>query len=199
MTNPYSAIMNYDGKNWYEFLEQICMFDIFEKLLSWYHQYHITDKLIHYILWTYSVESDKIIAGMEPKANKEQIFKLAGLPKELWEQVGLLQHDVIVTTIMNWLAFQEQDVWTQLCVLRDLKTEMQISSVSAIKKSAGEIDYDQKFKNAKYAMDLRGMISDLEKELLQNNANLKDLVIEVKAVGKKQQTTGIENFVPKQG
>jgi len=98
-------------------------------------------------------------------------------------------------SIIKWLDFQDNDVFTQLMVFKQLKLEMQLSANSPLKNSSGQIDYDQKFKNANYAMDLRKKINDLEKELIQNSPTLSQFVKEVKTVVKKKTTTGVEEFV----
>jgi len=195
MIRPYHSILSYSGEFWREFLESIYLLDIFSDLLEEFNDPEKFTRVIHYILYTYSIASDRIISGMDTEKNKKSNFSYCRLAEDEWQQIGMLQSPAVLKAVMGWLKYQDQEVFTQLSLLKDLKTEMQISSVSTIKKSSGEIDFDQKFKCATYALDLRRMIRDLENELLQNSPALAELVKEVKAV-KKAQVTGIELFIP---
>lgn len=184
MTLAYQQITTYEEDNWQEFLNKICLVDIFKDL------FEVVAKedfkyAVRYIVWCYSIDSDKIILGTEWYNNKLKIFSLSELPQIYSESFLQLKDDRALKVINRWLEFQDRDTFTQLCVLKDLKVEMQLSANSPIKKSSGELDYDQKFKNANYATDLTKKIKDLEMELIQNSPKLKDAVMEVKTAQRK--------------
>jgi hypothetical protein len=195
MTNPYLAITTYNGDFWEGHLKELCLYDIFADLINKYTDQEILGKILRYIAWQYSEDSDKVVLNMALLQNKQSLFKLAGLPKELYDPIVLFSDEIILQSIIKWLDFQDNDVFTQLMVFKQLKLEMQLSANSPLKNSSGQIDYDQKFKNANYAMDLRKKINDLEKELIQNSPTLSQFVKEVKTVVKKKTTTGVEEFV----
>ena len=195
MVDPYSEIINHEEDNWQEFFERICLIDIFKPVIEAYGNTDTLKCVIRYIVYAYSVNSDKIILSMEWHKNKQQIFEfvLAKPEKGIYEELVLLKSEAVLQAVCNWVDFQDSDSFKQLSVLRDLRVEMQISALSKIVKSSGEVDYDQKFKNAEYANKLKIMIRDLEAEQIQNNQKLKDAVKEVKAV-KSKFTVGPETF-----
>lgn len=196
MINAFAAIQNYTGDNWEEYLNSIGLYDVFKEILISYPDQDDVKCIIRYIVWAYSVESDRIIIGRDWLQNKKEIFEAANVKptQKLYNDLVLLKNDIILSVIIKWLNFQDSDVFKQLSVLKDLRLEMQTSSIGSILKATGEQDFDQKFKNAKYAIELKTMIRDLEAELIQNNVILKDAVKEVKFASKRKDTLGVENF-----
>lgn len=110
----------------------------------------------------------------------------------LYEDLILLKNDTVRETIHKWMDWQDNDTFTQLQTLKDLKVEMQKSCVSEIRTAGNEIHYDQKFKNAKYVGELSDMIKALESELMQNDIKFKEAVKEIKP--KHKNTMGVEHF-----
>lgn len=194
MTNPYQALTSYEGDRWKEFLDNIHLLDVFGELLPHYTHPESTRKIIRYIVWTYSADSDKLVLGMDWEENKKKIYQQAGLPGSSWNDIGLLQDNLVLRAIHNWLTFQGDPVFKQLETLKDLKLEMQISATGKVVKSSGEVDYDQKFRNAEYAEKLAKMIQDLENQYIQNNPKLQQAIKETK-FSRKNTTTGVERFV----
>lgn len=197
MINPYSSIINYEEDDWQEYLNKICLVDIFKELII----KHGADKsllksYIKYIVWSYSKESDMVILGNDWQQNKRRIFDAAGFKpiEELLNSTVYLHDDVVLRTIQKWMSFQDDATYTQLNVLKDLMVEMQISANSKILKSSGEIDYDQKYKNACYVKDLRNLIKDLESELIQSSPKLKEGYKEVKQSVNKRNTRSTEEI-----
>lgn len=196
MTSPYYSIINYEEDHWQEFLDGIFLIDVFMPVIKEYTDVSTLKCVIRYIVTAYSLESDKIILGMDWQKNKQEIFEYAMLKPEAksYEDLVLLKNKAVVDAIHNWLNFQDSESFRQLEVLKDLRIEMQISCLSDIKKSSGEVDYDQKYRNAGYANDLKKMIKDLEAELVQNDVKLKDQVKELKTAKRKLHTVGAETF-----
>ncbi len=216
MINAFSELTTYEGNAWEEFLEQCSLIHIFKPILERYKDNGVRRPLIQYIVRCYSLDSQDIVIGMEWGRNKKVIFEKLMLPPLMYHELVLFDNlfsergefqteeriekdrdiDAIKRSINMWLNNQDSEVYVQWAVLRDLRQEMQNSATGPIKKSSGEIDYDQKFKNAKYAMDLREMIKNLEDELIQNSSELKEAVKEIK--NKKVKTTfGLESFIQK--
>lgn len=193
MTLAYQQLTEYEEDNWEEYLNKLVLVDIFMDL------FRVVKKedfkyAIRYIVWCYSIDSDMVIIGTEWQANKIKIYHQSELPVIYSEAFLHLKDDTVLGVINKWLEFQNSDTWMQLQVLKDLKIEMQLSANSAIKKSSGEIDFDQKYKNANYATELTKKIKDLENELIQNSNKLKDAVREVKSSGRKTHTITPEKF-----
>lgn len=215
MINAFSELTTYQGNAWEEFLEQCSVIHIFKPILDRFTDNGVRRPVIQYIVRCYSLDSPDLVIGMEWGKNKKIIFEKLMLPPLMFHELVLFDNifedgkgefelqekwekdkdiEAIKLSINRWLNNQDSEVFVQWAVLRELRQEMQNSATGPIKKSSGEIDYDQKFKNAKYANDLRDMIKDLEDELIQNSTLLKEAVKEVKA--KKTKTTfGVESFI----
>ena len=192
MINPYNALTTNEC-NWVPFLEKLGLFDVFGELTASYYDTEATTQIIKFIVWTYSANSTQLTEGMEWEANKRNNYRLAGLPQGLWEPVGLLKDPTILRATHRWLDWQEEPVFKQLQCLRDLKLEMQLSCVGKVVKSSGEIDFDQKFKNAQYALDLDAMIQQLENQSILNDPKLKDAIQETN-YSKKTMFKGPEAY-----
>jgi hypothetical protein len=196
MINAYQALISHEEDDWQEYLNKICLIDIFmELILNYGHDKQLLKSFIKYIAFAYSKESDKIIIGDDWEENKKRIFEAAGFePIDSFLQATVyLKDDIVVRAINKWLSFQDNDINAQLKSLQDLQLEMRISSNSAIKKSSGEIDFDQKYKNACYVGDLRKIINNLQDELIQSSPKLKEAYKEVKA-GNKKNTKSVESI-----
>lgn len=195
MISPYQSIISYEEDNWDEFLEKCLLIDIFMPIIIFYKEPHIIKCVIKYIVYAYSVQSEKIVLGMDWQKNKQQIFEFVLIKpeKDSYEDLVLLKNKAVVDTIHNWMEFQDNDTFKMLQVLKDLRVEMQISSLSRIIKSSGEVDYDQKYRNAEYSVKLKEKIKELEAELIQNNVKMKDAVREVR-MSKSKFNVGPETF-----
>lgn len=187
MTNAYQAIANYQENEWEQYLDKIMLVDIFSPLLKTYTDVDTFKVAIRYIVYAYSLESDKIIMGMDWGDNKKKIFEevYAKPTKGLIDDLVYLKNQAVVETINKWIDFQDSDTFRMLQTLRDLRLEMQMSCLSEIKKSSGEIDYTQKYLNAEYAMKLKHQIRDLEQELVQKNPKMQSQVKEVRVAANK--------------
>lgn len=191
MISPFQSIVSHEGDDWQDFLERCMLIDIFMPVIKAYKDIDDAKCAIKYIAYAYSIQSDKVKLGMDWQKNKQDIFEfvLARPVKDLYEDLVLLRNENVVESIHRWITFQDNEVFEQVCVLRDLKAEMQRSCHAPITV----VDYDQKFKNAGYAIDLKLKIKDLESELIQNNMSLKDGIKEVR-VAKSKTTIGPESF-----
>jgi hypothetical protein len=197
MIQAFHEIVSYDGDDWQEFLDKCLVIDIFTPVIKEYQDIQKLKSVIRYILYTYSQQSDKIILGMEWQKNKQQIFEFVQVKPEkgLYEDLVLLKNDAVLLTVQRWLDHQDGDSFKQLQTLKDLRVEMQLSSISKIIKSSGEVDYTQKFLNAEYANKLKVMIKDLESELIQNDSKLKDAVKEFSHEnGKRKNSRNVGSY-----
>lgn len=196
MINAFASIQNYTGDNWEEYLNSIGLYDVFKEILISYPDSDDVKCIIRYIVWAYSVESDRIIIGRDWLQNKKEIFEAANVKptQALYNDLVLLQNSAVISVVNKWLCHQDSDVFQQLSLLKDLRLEMQQASVSKILKATGEVDYKAKYDCSIYAIELKSKIKDLEAEMIQNNAMLKEAVKEIKVAGKRKETIGVENF-----
>ncbi len=191
MISPFQSIISHEGNDWEDFLERCMLIDIFLPVIKAYQNIDDAKCAIKYIAYAYSMQSDKVKLGMDWHKNKQEIFDyvMARPISGMYEDLVLLQNEKVVEAIHKWLTFQDNEVFEMLCVLKDLKSEMQRSCQAPI----SVVDYDQKFKNSGYSMDLKVKIKDLESELIQNDMKLKEGIKEVR-VAKSKTTLGPESF-----
>lgn len=198
MINPFQSLITYSGDDWSEYLDSISLFEIFKDLIIKYQANpSVLKGIIRYIVWAYSKDSDKITLGTDWTENKKRIFESAELPpmESILMDVVNLKDDIILLTVKRWIDFQNDDAWKELTMLKDLRSEMQLSANSALRSGNGDsVNYDQKFKNAKYSIDLSQMIKDCESKLLQNDPRLKDAMKEVRVKTKNNYSLSPESF-----
>ena len=193
MINSYQSLIEYSGEEWEDYLNKICLIDIFQDLIPLFKDKSALTQAIRYIVWTYSRDSECVILGTDWFENKKRIFDKSLLPKEYFTDLVLLENRIVVKTIQRWIDLQDSNTYANLVSLKDLMVEMRMSSNSDIKKSSGEIDFSQKYLNATYVQELGKMIEDLEQELIQNNPKLKEASRELKNA-KTKNTIGVESF-----
>lgn len=194
MIHAYSDLLAYDEDDWEGYLTKICLIDVFKDLIPLFKDRLALKQAIRYIVWTYSNDSDCVILGADWLNNKKRIFEKSMLRQEYYEDIVLLDNRLVLKTVQRWIEFQDSAIFSQLTSLKELMLEMQLSSNSKIVKSSGEVDYDQKFKNACYVKDLGKMIDDLEQELIQNNPKFKEASKEITRMSKNKNTIGVESF-----
>jgi hypothetical protein len=188
MINPIKDLTSYTGTDWAEYLDRLCLYEIFKDLVAKYGgEPTYLQGVIRYIVWAYSKDSEKITLGMNWLENKKRIYEAAFLPplEDFLRDILYLQDAIVLATVKKWIELQDDDTWKELIMLKDLRTEMQLSANSPLTNGNSGINYDQKFKNAKYSMDLSIMIRECELKLLQNDPYLKEAIQEVKRAGKK--------------
>ena len=195
MISAYHSLVTYSEGEWEEYLEKIALIDIFGPLLKSYPDKGDFQCVIRYILLAYSKESEMLVIGSDWGKTKKKIFEAAAIKPNVHFYTDLvhLKNRAVLDCIKRWLDYQNDETFEMLQTLKDLKTELQMSTLTEIKKSSGEIDYDQKFKNAEYCINLQGMIKDLESQLIQANPKLKDSVSEYKEAAKSSKTMGLES------
>lgn len=192
MISAYNEIVNYSGDDWDDFFTRICIIDIFKPLLTLFKDKVALGQAIRYIVWCYSKNSDCFHLGADWYDNKKRIYAKAMLPDIYKDDLLELENSIVVKVINKWIDFQDSAVFAQLISLRELQLEMRLSCNTVIKKSSGETDYDQKFKNAQYVKELGKIIDELEQELIQNIPTLKQAARELKI--KTKNTIGVESF-----
>jgi hypothetical protein len=195
MISPYSSIVSYQNDDWEEYFDRIAMIEIFKPVIDAYKTDRVRLRcVIQYILHCYSVDSEKVKLGIDWHINKKEIYEDTCIPmKDIYEQTVLLKSEAVLETINRWLAYQDSEIHAEMAMAKDLKMEMQLTANSPIRKSSGEIDFDQKMRNATYVTELRKKIKDLESEYIQNNIKLKDAVKEFKGARKNKSTLSAVN------
>lgn len=196
MISAYQHLIRYSGNDWEAHIESISLNDVFGGLLKEYTDRGDFGCIIKYVLYAYSSESDMLIIGSDWIKTKRKIFERCSvMPKDsFYEDLIHLKNKIVLDCIQKWLDYQDEAVFTLLQTLKDLMAELQMSCLTEIKKSSGEIDYTQKYLNAGYVADLRNRIKDLESELIQTSALLKDSVKEFREAKRANKSFGLETF-----
>jgi hypothetical protein len=197
MINPFKDLTTYTGTDWADYLDRISLLEIFKEVIEKYGaEPTYLQGVIRYIVWTYSKDSEKITLGTNWLENKKRIYADAYLPlhDDFRNDIIYLQDIAVLVTVKKWLQFQDDDTFKELIMLKDLRTEMQLSANSPLSNGNSGINYDQKFKNAKYSMDLSLMIRDTELKLLQNDPQLKEAIQEVRRAEKSKISISPEYF-----
>lgn len=190
MVNPVQSITEYNGDDFENYLETLRLIDIFEELiLAYKHDKGLLKQITKYIVYAYSLNSEQVIIGMEWGDNKKKIFEYVMLPDYMLEDVVELTNPVIVSTIEKWFDSQNNEVYKELVMLKDLKLQMQKSFTLPI----SEVSYNQKFDNAIHCQKINSMIKELQSELIQNTPKLKNAASEVRT-SKRKNTLGAEKF-----
>lgn len=198
MIIPTSDIINYEGNDWQEYLDKMCLYDIFKDLVEEYgSDVDVLTGLIRYIVWTYSIDSSKIVLRQEWLSNKKRIFKAARLPVSMEQDVVFLENKTILYCAKRWLNAQNEENYSVWCMLNDLIVEMRVAANMPIKKSTQEIDYKTKMDCATYVIELQVKKAEVEQKFIQNNEKLKEAYKEVSHLNGKQtgNSFGLESML----
>jgi hypothetical protein len=199
MINAANELASYEGDNWEDHISP-CLYDIFKDLIEAYKDHPIPDLarcIIRYIVWAYTADSKRVAIGADWLTTKKKIYEEANLPplSNIQDDVLFHRNEPVLLAIKRWIEFQDNDAYREIAMLKDLRLEMQISANSIIRNAQLEINYDQKFKNAKYSIELYNMINDAESKLIQKNEKLKEAYGDVKrAAQSKGYTMGPETW-----
>lgn len=161
-------------------------------------------KIIKFIAYGNSIESNKISVGGDRRKELYKIFRDLEIPQEgvdpIWpdikrnyyDEVVILGNAAVAESIIRWLQHKDNRQLEFLFTLQNAYVQHQAASLKDIRKSSGEVDFDQKFKCIGYMMDLKNKIKDAESELQQNDPKLKEAYEEVKQAKQKAPTMGVE-------
>jgi len=193
MINPLYSITTFDGIDFSDYLKKIHLYDIFIDIFDEYPEPETRVGIIKFIAWGYGLDSDLLSTnGNNWSKVSEQIFLKTGLETELFPDVGLLESKSVQSAVQKFLRYQNDENWTQYCTYRDLRSQMLSSSLAAIKKSSGEIDYEQKMNNAAHSQKLLEMMNEAKETFVQNHPKLK---ASVEAFNKATEKTKVTRSV----
>lgn len=181
-----------------EKLRDMEVLKIFEGLYTVYSNEFLVKKIVLFIVYCYSKESDKIALGDDRRQKKGDLFRKMNFPHDndeqeqfLYQAVVMLEETYVAEAAMGWLEKQNYPSFTHWITLKDAYAQMQ----NAIMLPIAMVDYDQKFRCVEYMNSLRKMIKEAEEMLMQNDVSLKPLYNEVKEkIPSRKNTIGPENF-----
>lgn len=204
MINAYSQIVSYEEDNFQDFLDRLELIDIFMPVIKAYSDKQIAKAVIKYIVYCYSVNSEKVTQGDDWGRNKKRIFESCMFPPvsapiNYYNDMVHLQSEAVVASARKWIDFQDNDTFAELMMLKDLRFQLMVSATADIKNAAMEINYEQKHKNALHVVELNEIIKNTEARLLQNIPTFKGQSKEVHSAFSKQgkATLSIESMLGK--
>jgi len=174
MIDIYSQIIKHDEDDSFEdFLKKMGIISIFKEVIERYPLNYIG--IVKFILWGYSLDSDILtVNGNTWSTVSKEIFERTNLDKDLFEDVCELKSEEVLICIDKWLAFNNNEHWTQYVTYRDLRKQMLASAIGDIKTANGtETNYEQKMKNAIHSQTLLVMMNEAKETFIQNHPKLK--------------------------
>lgn len=207
MINSFQEITIFSGDDFRDHLGQISLESIFDPVMKEYnYDPAFCVKVIKFIAYSNSIESNKISVGGDRRKELHKIFRDLDMPhngvdpaffnveRNYYEEIVMLGNDSVVESIIRWLKHKDNRQLEFLFTLQNAYVQHQAASLKEIRKSSGEVDYDQKYKCIGYMMELKKKIKDAEAELQQHDPKLKEAYEEVKQAAQKSQSTGVEKF-----
>lgn len=206
MINSFQEVSTLSGDDFRDHLGKISLDHIFDPVFKEYaYDPPLCMKIVKYIAYGNSIESNKISVGGDRRKELYKIFRdleiqnsgteplFPDIQRNYYDEIVLLGNDAIVESIIRWLKHKDNRQLEFLFTLQNAYVQQQAASLKEIKKSSGEVDYDQKFKCIGYMMDLKNKIKDAESELQQNDPKLKEAYEEVKQSRAKFPSMGVES------
>lgn len=200
MVNAFNEIIQCE-EDFASILDKYNFLRIFEPVIIEYQHRDIYQKIIKYIGFAFSNESNKITVEGDRRKETEAIFKQLQIDEKLYNDVVLLQNASVLKSVKDWLSYQDNSQFEFLLTLKEAYVQQQTASVSPLKKSDGiSIDFDQKQKCIEHMLELRKMIRDAESELKQNDPKLKQAYKDVSnVIVRSKKTLGVETMLNENG
>lgn len=183
MKSIYQLIKTYEG-DFQDIFTKLRLMDIFKPVLEKFDP-PTAKKVIRFIAFVYSKESEFILMRESLRRVKDRCAKEAALPERLIPQVAYLQKedeydsvpDMIRMVATKYLAYQNEPNNEELKSLYDLRNEMlQAAAMPVIKDEHYKLKYDCR----QYATSLKKDIEEIEKKMRDEDSQLKAQVQELK-------------------
>jgi len=183
MKSAYQVLTTYTG-DFEEMLTKMMLFDIFKPIIEAFEPV-TAKKLIRYIAFLYSKDSNLILAKEDLKRKKIRCAKQADLPDELYANAVFLVPNnemdavpaIIRTVAIKYLDYQDEPNNKDLKSLEDLYDEMVEKSAMQPQSAS---DYDLKFKCREYANKIRQWIDDLRHKMKEEDTQVRAMRQELK-------------------
>lgn len=221
MLNPYSSLIKYDeGDDFFdEHLKKMQLFDIFKELLSEFPDKKAFKGVVLFVLYGYSVESEMLMTtGLSWAKLSDNIFEKAGLEVKYYDQVAGLESDSVRSVIDKWLAYQNNEQFTQYITYRDLRAQFLAASLFPLPKTKQkqkvtdegavetEADFSKmktlveaKFLAATNSNELLKMMEDAKQKFIQTQPRLKTSVSALNKIIHEKATKSTEEIFASNG
>jgi len=188
MVNIFSEVVNFDGVNFQDHLKRLNIFHLFDKIFisPLFDDNKVQIKVIQYIAYSHSTESQKLSLGGDRRKECARIFKELELDDKYYEPVVMLASRDVLDCAQAWMKHKDNRQIEYLFTLENAYMQQQKASLEMLKKSDGlTVDYNQKMDCILHMTDLKKMIKEAESELQQNDIRLKEAHAEVKKASNK--------------
>lgn len=188
MVQTFSEVINFDGVNFQDHLKRLNIFHLFDKIFTslLFDDNKVQIKVIQYIVYSHSTESQKLSLGGDRRKECAKIFKELELDDKYYEAVVMLASRDVLDCVQSWMKHQDNRQIEYLFTLENAYMQQQKASLEMLKKTDGlTVDYNQKMDCILHMTDLKKMIKEAESELQQNDIRLKEAHKEVKKASTK--------------
>ncbi len=146
--------------------------EIFEPLIALYGSEMLKfNQAFFYLLMVYSRDSTSWAKGVSYEETKRAVIKELEIEDaQLAHELMDLELQEIRDTVQRYLDYQGSPEWDHLIMIKELYHEMRVSAMMPIRKGEA-IDYEQKFKNARYAKELLQEIGAWEAKMMEDEKN----------------------------
>lgn len=198
MINPFLAVTKQETEEDFdEYLNKIHLYSVFKPLFAEFNDIDLIKKIIKFIAFGYSIESDYLMTQGKSWINTSNIiYDECGLPEdtEIHNAVAKLQSDGVRDSIENWLRLLNDEAYTNYIHFRDLRKQFLELSLSDMKKNTGEIDIEAKMKAALYSKDLLKMMEEAKQMFVQHHPKLKTSTDALNKVIKEKSGRSAANY-----
>lgn len=197
MVNGFHETVSFDG-DYEEIFDKFNFIRIFDPIFKSFPDKQEAGRIVKYIAYAFSLESNKITVSGDRRKETQDIFNELKIKKDLYTDVVLLQNNEILKSVQAWCKFQDSAQLEYLFTLKQAYVQQQSAAISPLKKSDGvNIDFDQKQKCIEHMRELKQWIKDAESELQQNNPKLKEAYKDILQGLKKtgSNTMGLETML----
>lgn len=188
----YNGLIQYEevGGDMVQRIRLMGMYDVFESLDRFCDgDMSRFNPALFYIIHTYSFESKYHVLGVEWLDIKKKVLAQVGgeelkkisitrtineMPvySTLYDELLYMTDPQIVLTIDKYLSYQGNRNFKHLIMLKDLYEQMVRGALEPIRKSTGEVDFDQKNKNRGYAASILNEITEWEQKVTDQTSQL---------------------------
>src|SRR5580765_6143085 len=118
MVNGFSEIVNYEG-NYEDIFDKYNFVRIFEPLFKEFPEKETACKIVKYIAYAFSLESNKITVSGDRRRETSSIFDYLKINKDLYTDVILLENKAVLKSVQSWCKFQDSAQLEYLFTLKE--------------------------------------------------------------------------------
>lgn len=154
-------------------------------------------KIIAYLLYAYSEQSDFLVLGADSQKEKQEIAERVELPEDLHEKVVRLSSGVVRKVVVNYLDTQSSRAFRYLSFKKDMYEAAMANALLKMKDGEGNMDMKEMVDTDKFLQSLLTQIKEYEDQLRSEYKYVYDNKEEIghlEALHRKKRDSGnVEN------